>query len=439
MGLIPVTFLIFSCGDSTEVGSGLLGDEDIRVQNVTVFPKPTLTIDPQPTIAYTSINFFNTTFLLGELDDPLFGKSSAEIICEVRLPGFVPDLSDIRVDSMILMLEFANNGFYGDSTSRHDIEVYQLLERIDDRDTILANAQFEFNPVALGGRRDYLFSRDSIKVFDPITDTTTFVSNVLRISLNRRFATELVRDSINLTSNDEWLNVLNGLLVRSTVDGSSMFGIDLSTSNSNSVVQLYYESSAGEPEILEFPLTSAGSTRATLMSHDYSGSEVEGALNNPIDPEEPFYLQGMNGVNALMDLSAVFELQDIFINHAELELTIAEEFLVEPDKYPPAERIGLLTESANGELIIIDDIVAALLNGTLDISYGGGLEQEEGEAGRYVINITRHLKQVYQGNTSTLLYLSVYEKSQNPERVLLYGGEHPQYPASLRITYTLGD
>ena len=105
--------------------------------------------------------------------------------------------------------------------------------------------------------------------------------------------------------------------------------------------------------------------------------------------------------------------------------------------YPPVVRLGVLRENENGGLVLIDDLFTSILNSTIDISFGGTAEQDENLLmTKYAMNITSHAKQIYTGDADPIIYISVFDKAQGPERVALFGPQHSQYPASLKVTFT---
>ena len=207
-----------SCSDPTPVGGGLLDDEDfdINFEEITDFGVSTTLADPS--VTYTRLNFFNTVFLLGELDDPEFGRSSSALACEVTLPGLLLGIGEITIDSAVLMLEFTNDGFYGDLDALHTIQVYRLLERINDIDTVFADREYIFDTNPVGVLPDYRLNRDSMLVYNANSDTTSYLTDIVRIPLDDGFAQEVFGDTLNLLDEEMFQNALNGVYITSEVD-----------------------------------------------------------------------------------------------------------------------------------------------------------------------------------------------------------------------------
>jgi hypothetical protein len=55
---------------------------------------------------------------------------------------------------------------------------------------------------------------------------------------------------------------------------------------------------------------------------------------------------------------------------------------------------------------------------------------------KYEMNITTHLIDVLNGREGDILYLRIANKVNNPATAVLYGPNHPQFPARLKLTYT---
>jgi len=434
-----VVMIWSSCSDSTPVGGGLLDGEDFDIAYEEITDIGVSTALADPSVTYTNLNFFNTVFLLGELNDPEFGRSSSSLACEVLLPAFVPVFGDFTIDSLVLMMEFADDGYYGDAEALHTLRAFRLMERINDLDTAYADKNYLFDTNPIGILPDYKLNRDSIVVYNANSDTTSVLSNVVRIPLDDMFAQEIFGDTLNYQSQESFQSAFNGIFLTSEVEGSSMLGMDLSSGASNSALILYYTNSGGEDRQLEFLLSGGGTTRAMAQSHDYSGSPVEQALNVNVSGDEPVYIQGMSGVHAKVDLSSLISLENAFLNHAEIEFFVAYEYMGDTSLYPPVMRLSVLREEESGNLVLIDDLFSSFLNATLDLSYGGTVVQDEDLLMmKYVMNITSHAKQIYKGGADPIIYISVFDKAQRPERLALFGPGHSQYPASLRVTYTKG-
>ena len=115
---LALTLLGYSCNDPITIG--IPTENDLEIIYSDTFSLNTKTIQGETTSTYDlGVNY--TTFLLGSLDNSIFGKSTSDIYVEIDFAGSLPDFSDAVLDSTVLILEYAENGFYGDTLATFDI------------------------------------------------------------------------------------------------------------------------------------------------------------------------------------------------------------------------------------------------------------------------------------------------------------------------------
>ncbi len=437
---VGLVLVLGSCEDSTPVGSELLSDGDFALEVKDDFPLVAQTVKSDPLIAFTRLNFFNTSFMLGQMDDPVFGKSESSLFLEFRpIPNNPPNFTRARFDSLVLMMEFADRGFYGDQSLPHDIEVYRVRERMDAFDTILTDRSFLFDTTPIGRKNNYVGGpEDSLVVFDPTIDTTRLLTGVIRIKMDDDFGKEIFQNQAAHSSSNEFLHLVQGLFVRSSVDGSSVKAFDLSSNAVQSNMQIYYTIGVDTMRLYNYPLNSTRSTRFTKFNHNIEGTPVEEVIDDITIGDSPLYMQGMQGVNVAMDLSSIRELNNVFINHAVLEFFVAHELLGDTSLYKPAIGLSVMRAREDGTLVVVDDLLTGIINQGVDRFFGGLLEEDKIlGVQKYAMNITNHVKQIYKDQESPYIYVTVFDKVQNPHRIIVFGPEHSRYPAKLRITYTI--
>ena len=180
-----------------------------------------------------------------------------------------------------------------------------------------------------------------------------------------------------------------------------------------------------------------GDARPLHFVVDQSGTAVEQAIDVVSEDTDPLYVQGLSGVNVSFDLSDLFKLDDPFVNYAELEVFIAEQSFEDTITYPIPERLTIQKINSAGQLEEIADVRNARLNNQVNNFFGGGFsEGESGNTLSYRMNITSHVKRIFRGEESSTIILSIFDKVENANRVLLNGPSHPDFPAKLKLTYT---
>jgi hypothetical protein len=155
--------VLAACSKSTIVGSEILSDDFVDVAFTDTTTIKLLNIKADSTRVYPP---GNSIFLLGDIEDPVFGKTSTEVYTQIRKLFDIPDMENAVLDSVVLSVSVNSSGFWGDSLAIQEIEVYELGESIVDYDSIYSNQQFQ-KGMFLGS-----------KSFNPaLTDTAAVIVN----------------------------------------------------------------------------------------------------------------------------------------------------------------------------------------------------------------------------------------------------------------------
>jgi len=447
--------MMTACTDGSIIGNDLVEDEVITLDFLEDFDLSGQTVLGDSVATYR-VNTTNQTYLLGEVDEPVFGKYSSDIYTGLAFNTTFPNFGSSIIDSVVLDLEFDSLGFYGDTTIVHNFEVYEVSEDIFEQDTIYSNETFlvGLNPIASVSMVPSRSKTINIKFRDNDVDSTITLSPRLRIRLDDDFGQKLLDDTMAQVSIEDLQANFKGLYIKSNTDGSSMIGLNFNENpdfnNGIARLHVYYtktESNGAETlEEYSYPLRAA--TSSTFI-HDYSGSVVGSALNNLEAGDEYLFSHNMAGVDAeivVPDLNFLDSNNSdtIIINSAQLVLTINEddgEFST--DLYPPSSRFLLSRDNDDGEgRVLIEDIVKDGIDLTLGLAIHDGQVREvtldDGSLGKTVtFNITDYVQNLLKNDiSSSKLRISPVGRSESPRRTVFYGLNHPDYPAKLRIAYT---
>jgi len=117
INLLALIFIsaLFSCNEDISVGSSLLEDGAIEIDYTDSIRLEGQTIEADPVVVYRSaISFTGSTYLLGNVDDPVFGRSSAEVYFSVGLfNNQFPAFDTLQIDSVVMNLPLDTLGQYG--------------------------------------------------------------------------------------------------------------------------------------------------------------------------------------------------------------------------------------------------------------------------------------------------------------------------------------
>lgn len=453
--LFASAIIITSCTDGSIIGNDLLGDEEISLQFDENFELTGQTVLGDSVATFIS-GTTNQTYLLGEIEDPTFGKYSSDIYLAFRRNTISPNYDNAVLDSIILDLEYDESGFYGDSTVVHNFEVYRVIEDFIELDTIYSNQSFmtEMTPLATVAMVPNKSNTINSKFRDLDIDSTIQLSPRLRIRLDDAFGNELLEDKDAESSDSTLLANFKGLYIKSTTEGSSMIGLNF---NENSdfndgiaKIHVYYRvtDSTGVESLQEYSYRMSSVT-SSMFVHDYQGSIVGQSLNDSAIGNEYLYSQNMAGVNAEIEIPDLNFLDNnnsdtIIINAAQLVLTVNEDNNdVQSDLYPPSTRFLLSKEREDGNgRTLIDDVVKDGISISLGLEILDGrvreVVQQDGSTIKTVtFVITNYIRNLLENDiTSSKVIISPLGRSESPRRTVFYGLNHPDYPAKLRIAYT---
>ncbi len=141
--LLISLFILNGCKNQDTVGLGITSSGQA---------KGTL-VDTATIATNTVLEDSIVTVVLGKnplayFNDPVFGTTEANIASSLDLPGstaYVLPTGTITIDSVRLVLRFAD-GFYGDSVaSNYKLNVYQLNEQFNKSTTYYNTKQWNYN------------------------------------------------------------------------------------------------------------------------------------------------------------------------------------------------------------------------------------------------------------------------------------------------------
>ncbi|MCF8429443.1 MAG: DUF4270 domain-containing protein [Bacteroidia bacterium] len=108
-------------------------------------------------------------YILGSINDPIFGKSQATILTSFSIPNNAAtfsfgDSNKVKVDSVVLQLRIGNDTTYiGDANAIHNIKVYELNEKLSDTSVYFSNRNYVKSPIVIGTFNSKFSPKDSLK------------------------------------------------------------------------------------------------------------------------------------------------------------------------------------------------------------------------------------------------------------------------------------
>ncbi len=416
-------FLIQGCKDPMIEDSNLLtSEDDLNLAKDTLSLKA-FSMYEEPLKSSGVI-----TGVLGNIDDPNFGKSYASLYSQFLLTSNnVYFGENPQLDSVVLMVKYS--GVYSKFDKPVDVSVFELAESMNDTSVYKTNQSFQVQVPAIGQLTGFVPN-----LTDSVQTNRGKYPPLLRIRLTDDFGNKILHADTSTVLNDNasFLNYFKGfyLTTSSASSGNGLLYLDLQSTLSQIVI--YYSNGSGSNIVdslsYRFPFSGA---RVNHFDNVYTGSPAGASISSPNpNGEEKVYLQagvGTKGKIFIKDLDSLPK--NIAINKAELILTQA----AGDTTYTAPLVLNLYRINDAGLAVKLEDD---------GLSGFGGVRTEEVEDGvtvnRYRFNMKRYFQRLIQGLYPNLgFYLETISPTINSERVVLANSStDKKYQMQLVVTYT---
>lgn len=449
-GALLTIVLLNACSDPTLVGAGLLDEDRAEVGFTDTFTLKGATERTESILAYAPFAALQADrFLFGRFQDPVFGLAKSTINMQF-VPGTIPEFRDMMgVDSVVLLLPYTSGGFYGKTEGEtFGMRVTELTEVFNEDLEYFSDRQAA---AAAEPLTDFEFTAtlDSVEYIDYVGDDPDTLSLPhLRVPLPVALGDSIVSfyqtDSASFVDIDLFLNRFPGFQLEPTVDSEGMLAFTLLSVRAG--VHIYYRDSTNAPRKHQYIFNNSQVVQYAAFEHDYEGTDALELLENNSDNDSLLYVQGMAGLRSRIKLPDLSQLNNVAINQAYLDVYVAQGETLDTANYPLARQLVLKAENDAGEEEFIED--AALVDARqlpYDRYFGGQPEFIEAEGAiRYRMSVSNYIQQVLEGRMSDEFFivpienndLTEVKRGEVAERVILYGGDHPQYPVKLSVTFT---
>lgn len=432
-----------ACSDPTTIGSNLIDEESLlNVQYTDTFTVRAKTILSdsvrtapivQTTTAATGFVEITRPYLLGTLNDPVFGHSSASIYTQVRLRQNNINLGDdLQLDSIVLSLAYDPLGSYGDLTSKTDVYVYEVIEDLTPQEPYYHTKDFAYNLLPVGKRLNVQFApEDTLRWQVLQADTLAEVELVpqLRVRLSDELGLRLLAQSGTSTfdENTNFLQFFKGLYITTLDEGNAVAYFNMRSDNSQ--LTLYYSTSDVEGQSINF-LINENTAVTNRFKHDYEGTEVATALQMPAEQTELLYVQAMGGLGFEVDIPYLKNLGNVILNRLELE------FFTVPDvsfTYATPSSFTLFAVD-NGEVTGDDPITTQITTSAQPVN-----EDNEIIDSRHQMTFNFYGQEILQNlHDGETLKVFVNAQAARAERAIVLPPNHsdPNLRMTVKVTYT---
>ncbi len=421
VSILAALFIFSACNEKYNVGLNLIPNNDLL--NINLID----TFDIQlKTFKQDSINTTSAQYLfLGNYNDPIFGRTEASFMTQLR-QSYYPVWDDNPIlDSICFVIPVDyDEPFYGtDEITDLNLNVYKVTDTLNNM--YYSNQ----DPDEL---TDYelLGSGEIFTVFYENSDTTSDYPDTVGIGirLDDDFGNELLQNSTDYFENSTayFHELFKGIYVECTNENSGIYKLNpnIKEDSKNFGLIIYYHNEDSKQENKKFTLPiSMDCSRFNMFSHDYTNSDFYDQLQNPDSVYNQYaYLLSMSGTKVRISIPALFNLDSMIINKAELHIKTDDNL----NNFSPAKQTWLVGIDSSNNILRFQDFYSSSYQGA---SYDNGI---------YNFNITRIVQNYVDGiykKDDFDLFLMDYNAASNFKRTILTNGYNSN-PPKLVITYT---
>ncbi|RYY26756.1 MAG: DUF4270 family protein [Sphingobacteriaceae bacterium] len=395
--------------------------------------------------------------------DPELGITEANVAMSISTPNqlaFTRPTGTVTVDSAVLVLRYAPNGFYGDTAStKYQLNVYQLTEQplaLNYYNT----KSWTYNPTQLGTRNFNARPKDSVSILQIVTgaaDVRRRVAPQIRIPVNTAFVRNniLLTDSLKLIGTEAFKRYFKGLYLTFDKAQTTGAGGNFYLRTDSCQLNIYYKktSSAGVIDTVMASFPAAG-YYASQIKHDYTGTVIPAALNNT-KSAGIVYMQGLAGLRTKIAFPSLAtsvrqQIGNATLNRAELIVTPVAGTQIYP--FLPAPKLTMYRYNIAKQRTYIPDYYYSSQydfdKRYIQNAFGGLYNPTKNE---YHFVITGYITDLIAGktidygtflapvdyyNTNIVYQYSAAGATQAAGRVIAGGDKTSAYKMKLNIIYT---
>ena len=372
--------------------------------------------------------------LAGEYRDSSFGYTKSSIYVQPVLSSNVlqfGDLNTISVDSVILSVEYS--GYFGDTAFAQTFNVFRLTDTLDVSTTYLSNTVKSTEGTPLATRNFFAHPARQVKYVQPDNNGSVSLDSAraqLRFNLGTAIGDEIIskQNQDELANSPNFVRFFKGLKITPEENPSLMNNesaiLYFSLTSSNTKMTIYYTEDTTRKAV-DLPINTS-SVRFNAFEHNYFGSAVENALQNPLT--DLTYVQAMAGVETNIKFPELKEKLGgkILVNKAELVLPAAGGSYAVNNVGKAEKLVVASREGDDNALTFIRDFNTELFGGEYD-------ETND----QYVFTITRYIQNYLNGSENENgLTLLVSGSAVRAERAVIRNENNSNDKIRLNLYYT---
>lgn len=348
----------------------------------------------------------NDLHVLGIIgDDPLFGKTAANIYLELKprsFPVTLPerDANSLVIDSAVIVLKY--NRSFGDTNVMQKALVYPLKENFKVDSNYTTCNTLEYHNLLLG-EKSYTPAglKDSIKGFGENA------THQLRIPIDKFLVEGWFENAATVLSSDSAFKKTNkgfAIVADEATGGDALNYFDLTSASTRlSVYYRYQKGDKKDTTVLDFGFTNY-TGEANSIIRERNGAEITQHLEQPEAGDEMIYLQTAPGNYASVKIPGLSNLSNRVIHRAELIMEQEYSADSKDNIFAVPSMLYLDYKDTSGRYVPLacDFTNDALQN---NFSILGGMakkvkDDNGNEYSRYVFNISRWVQSIITTNSA---------------------------------------
>lgn len=380
--LAAVVLINFSCKkENNEIGSDVIGNRsgfDVQVTD-------TFEVITYSSVADSVDTRFLTYYMLGQINDPVMGVTSANIVTQFLYPVAGFTFGNQTIDSVVLQLRYAGpSAIYGKNTEQ-TIKVYEVNEDLPTSlsEYFYSNRNYQTSPTELGSYTGTFNLSDS--VIEYVAGKRLGYAPQLRIKItDAAFINKLKTTPVDsFTSSANFKSTFKGLMISAEQssmangDGSIAY-FNLRSDNPQTALVVYCKNDTAQVKY-EFPISGTAEVKTNQYKHRNLPATLQAANNGT--HQNTCYVQPAAGIKTrilIPSLSKIAADRPIAVNSARILFTVKD-----TQNYPVPARLNLWDADELGRRKNIADFSesATYYGGTFDAT-----------TGTYTFNINRHVQ-----------------------------------------------
>lgn len=459
IGSVFFTSLIFlSCkkiNEATELGDDLLP----AVDNVHTFEVALKAVTSNILIDDSTKVFYSDRVALGDISDPEFGRTHANIDFNITPSSFgsYPFLKkdSLAIDSVVLSLSY--QGAYGDTVTNgiQTVRVFEIDQNSGFNDTTLYKFRDPTSDFATTGPELGSATYTINKLKDSTTlirgSDTSKVSNVVRIRLNNSLGDRFAQYDTTSSANGGFKNdsifrtLFRGFAIKADPTGNALSYFSLSDV-SNTKLTVYFRTTGASKDTTSFDFHHSANGQSNYINRQNGGNYLA-YLNSGAG--DKIYLQSAPGSYVSIKIPALDTFGNKVIHRAELlaiKIPSASDGIFSPPSRLILDRTNKLTPDT--AFMLQNDLVADATGNIGFSAFGGTLLSDN----TYRFNISRYVQSIvtkHEPNDTLRLYAPLRTTIYNSTfktylvipvidaiakgRVVLGGGSHADSLMRLRL------